>query len=167
MAEEVRPDLDAGEPVRVLERIEDLARHKIGGPSLRRTARSPRRGRIGLAEGRRGEFGRAQEQLDRADRLAAGAGAVAAQQAVARPRSSSKTGKRSPLPRLRRCTRRFRKGNGRRSFRRPRPCSASVPEHPAARQARSRAWQQIAAIGPPRQHDGRSGLPDGAATPGG
>ena len=25
---------------------------------------------------------------------------------------------------------------------------ASVPEHPAARQARSRAWQQIAAIGP-------------------
>src|SRR6476620_10584620 len=30
VAEEVRVDLDAGEPARTLERIEDLARHKIG-----------------------------------------------------------------------------------------------------------------------------------------
>ena len=37
VAEEVRVDLDAGEPVRALERIEELARHKIGGPALRRT----------------------------------------------------------------------------------------------------------------------------------
>ena len=51
---------------------------RCGGP-----ARSPRPGRSALAEGRRGEFGRAQEQLDRAERLAAGAGAIAAQQAVA------------------------------------------------------------------------------------
>ncbi len=36
-ANDVRLDLDAGDPVRVLERIEELARHKIGGPSLRRT----------------------------------------------------------------------------------------------------------------------------------
>ena len=37
IADEIRADLDAGEPVRALERIEELARHKISGPSLRRT----------------------------------------------------------------------------------------------------------------------------------
>ena len=82
VAEEVRADLEAGEPVRVLERVEELARHKIGGPALRRTREIAEAWQNGLAEGRRGEFGRAQEQLERADRLAAGAGAIAAQQAV-------------------------------------------------------------------------------------
>ena len=84
VADEVRVDLDAGEPVRVLERVEELARHKIGGPALRRAREIAEAWQNGLAEGRRGEFGRAQEQLDRADRLAAGAGAIAAQQAVSR-----------------------------------------------------------------------------------
>src|SRR4051794_5648793 len=37
VAAEVRDDLDAGEPGRVVERIDGLAKHKIGGPSLRRT----------------------------------------------------------------------------------------------------------------------------------
>ncbi len=83
VADEVRVDLDAGEPVRALERIEELARHKIGGPSLRRTREIAEAWQSALAEGRRGEFGRAHEQLDRAERLAAGAGAIAAQQAVA------------------------------------------------------------------------------------
>src|SRR4029077_14095483 len=82
VADEVRSDLDAGEPVRVLERVEELARHKIGGPALRRAREIAEAWQNGLADGRRGEFGRAQEQLDRADRLAAGAGAIAAQQAV-------------------------------------------------------------------------------------
>ena len=83
VADEVRVDLDAGEPVRALERIEELARHKIGGPSLRRTREIAEAWQSALAEGRRGEFGRAHEQLDRAERLAAGAGAIAAQQAMA------------------------------------------------------------------------------------
>ena len=42
VADEVRVDLDAGEPVRALERIEELARHKISGPALRRIARDRR-----------------------------------------------------------------------------------------------------------------------------
>ena len=92
VADEVRVDLDAGEPVRVLERIEELARHKIGGPSLRRTREIAEAWQSALAEGRRGEFGRAQEQLDRAERLAAGAGAIAVQQAVA----AAKTRARKP-----------------------------------------------------------------------
>src|SRR3954447_207785 len=82
VAEEVRGDLDAGEPARALERIEELARHKISGPALRRTREISEAWQTALAEGRRGEFGRAQEQLDRAERLAAGAGSIAAQQAV-------------------------------------------------------------------------------------
>src|SRR6516162_6465833 len=36
LAGEVRSDLDAGDPARARERIEDLTRHKIGGPALRR-----------------------------------------------------------------------------------------------------------------------------------
>src|SRR6185437_15877367 len=45
VAEEVRTDLDAGDPARALERIEDLARNKVSGPAPRRAApsrRSPR-----------------------------------------------------------------------------------------------------------------------------
>ncbi len=75
VVEEVRTDLDAGEPARALERIEDLARHKISGPALRRSKEIAEAWQTALAEGRRGEFGRAQEQLDRAERLAGGAGA--------------------------------------------------------------------------------------------
>src|SRR5437763_4027867 len=37
VAAEVRDDLDAGEPGRVVERVDGLARHKISGPALRRT----------------------------------------------------------------------------------------------------------------------------------
>ncbi len=83
VAEEVRADLDSGDPARALERIEDLARHKVSGPALRRTREIAEAWQTALAEGRRGEFGRAQEQLDRAERLAAGAGAIGAQQAAA------------------------------------------------------------------------------------
>ena len=37
VAGEARSDLDAGEPARVVDRIDALARHKISGPALRRT----------------------------------------------------------------------------------------------------------------------------------
>src|SRR4051812_12918871 len=77
VAGEVRADLDAGEPGRVVERIDDLARQKIGGPSLRRTRETAEAWQAALDEARRGEFGRAHDQLDRAERLAAGAAAPA------------------------------------------------------------------------------------------
>ena len=61
-----------------LERIDDLARHKISGPALRRCREIAEAWRSATAEARRGEFGLAHEHLDRAERLAAGAGVNAA-----------------------------------------------------------------------------------------
>lgn len=72
VAGEVRDALDAGEPARVVERIDGLARHKVSGPSLRRTREIAEAWQSAQDEARRGEFGRAHDQLDRAERLAAG-----------------------------------------------------------------------------------------------
>jgi hypothetical protein len=148
VADEVRIDLDAGEPVRALERIEDLARHKISGPSLRRTREIAEAWQSALAEGRRGEFGRAQEQLDRAERLAAGAGAIAAQQAVAAAKSELDDRQKAVAPKVEALYTALSAGEWPQILTAAEAVLASVPEHPAARQARSRAWQQIAAISP-------------------
>ena len=59
VADEVRSDLDAGEPARVVERVEHLARHKIGGPALRRAREVAEAWQAMHEEARRGEFGRA------------------------------------------------------------------------------------------------------------
>jgi hypothetical protein len=148
VADEVRIDLDAGEPVRALERIEDLARHKISGPALRRSREIAEAWQSALAEGRRGEFGRAQEQLDRAERLAAGAGAIAAQQAVATAKSELENRQKAVAPKVEALYTALSAGAWPQILTAAEAVLASVPEHPAARQARSRAWQQIAAIGP-------------------
>ena len=148
IAEEVRVDLDAGEPVRVLERVEELARHKIGGPALRRAREIAEAWQNGLAEGRRGEFGRAQEQLDRADRLAAGAGAIAAQQAVTAAKIELENRQKGASPKVEALYAALSEGEWPQILSAAEAVLISVPEHPAARQARSRAWQQIAAIGP-------------------
>jgi FHA domain len=147
-ANDVRLDLDAGDPVRVLERIEELARHKIGGPSLRRTREIADAWQTALAEGRRGEFGRAQEQLDRAERLAAGAGAIAAQQAVAAAKTDLETRQRGAASKVEALYAALSEGKWPQILSAAEAVLVCVPEHPAARQARSRAWQQIAAIGP-------------------
>ena len=148
VAEEVRVDLDAGEPVRALERIEELARHKIGGPALRRTREIAEAWQSALAEGRRGEFGRAQEQLDRAERLAAGAGAIAAQQAVAAAKTELENRQKGAAPKVEALYAALSEGKWPQILAAAEAVLVSVPEHPAARQARTRAWQQIAAIGP-------------------
>jgi hypothetical protein len=148
VADEIRIDLDAGEPVRALERIEELARHKIGGPSLRRTREIAEAWRSALAEGRRGEFGGAQEHLDRAERLAAGAGAIAAQQAVAAAKGELEDRQKAVAPKVEALYTALAVGDWPKILTAAEAVLAAVPEHPAARQARSRAWQQIAAIGP-------------------
>ncbi len=148
VAEEVRGDLDAGDPVRVLERVEELARHKIGGPALRRQREIAEAWQNGLADGRRGEFGRAQEQLDRADRLAAGAGAIAAQQAVATAKIELENRQKGAMPKVEALYAALSEGKWPQILSAAEAVLSSVPEHPAARQARTRAWQQIAAIGP-------------------
>ncbi len=148
VAEEVRTDLDAGDPARALERIEDLARHKISGPALRRTREIAEAWQTALAEGRRGEFGRAQEQLDRAERLAGGAGAVGAQQAVAAAKTELENRQKTAAPKVEALYTALSDGKWPAILTAAEALMAIVPEHPAARQARSRAWQQIAAIGP-------------------
>ena len=148
VAEEIRADLDAGEPVRVLERIEELTRHKVGGPALRRAREIADAWQNGLADGRRGEFGRAQEQLDRADRLAGGAGAVVAQQAVSAAKLELESRQKLAAPKVEALYTALSEGKWPQILAAAEAVLASVPEHPAARQARSRAWQQIAAIGP-------------------
>ena len=148
VADEVRLDLDAGEPIRVLERVEELTRHKIGGPALRRTREIAEAWQNGLADGRRGEFGRAQEQLDRAERLAAAAGAIAAQQAVATAKIELENRQKGATPKVEALYTALSEGNWSQVLSSAEAVLSSVPEHPAARQARTRAWQQIAAIGP-------------------
>src|SRR6516165_1092874 len=148
VAEEVRTDLDAGEPAQALERIEDLARHKIGGPALRRAREIAEAWQGGLAEGRRGEFGRAQEQLDRAERLAAGSGAVGAQQAVTAAKAELEGRQKGVAPKVEALYTALSEGKWPPILTAAEAVLTSVPEHPAARQARQRAWQQIAAIGP-------------------
>src|SRR4051812_33130467 len=161
VAAEVRTDLDAGEPGRVLERVEHLARHKIGGPALRRCREVAEAWRTAEDEARRGEFGRAVDQLDRAERLAAGAAlaalAAARRDVEARPKAATPKIE-APHPPL---------ATG------PMPAILAaaeavletVPEHPAARQARTRAWQQIAAIGPSAAWPNRGTRSPQAAAP--
>ena len=169
VAEEVRTDLDAGDPARALERIEDLARHKVSGPALRRTREIAEAWQAALAEGRRGEFGRAQEQLDRAERLAAGAGAIGAQQAVAAAKAELESRQKAAAPKVEALYTALSEGKWPAILTAAEAVLAAVPEHPAARQARTRAWQQIAAIGPaaaaqwprrgPARRPGRRGQP--------
>ena len=155
VADEVRADLDAGEPAGSLERIEDLARHKIGGPALRRTREVAEAWQAALDEARRGEFGRAHEQLDRAERLAAGAGATG--RPWPPPAATSRPGRRPPRPRSRRSTRPWPRANGPRSWPPPRPSSRPSPStRPPARPgpgpgSRSPRSARSAALAQPRR----------------
>ncbi len=148
VADEVRSSLDAGEPARALERIEQLMRHRITGPALRRTREIAEAWQAGLAEGLRGEFGRAHEQLDRAERLATGAGAIAAQQAIAAAKNELENRQKGVAPKVEALYMALSEGKWPQILAAAEAVLTSVPEHPAARQARTRAWQQIAAIGP-------------------
>jgi FHA domain len=147
-ADEIRGDLDAGEPIKVLERIEQLALHKVTGPSLRRSREIAETWCDGLAEGRRGEFARAHEQLDRAERLAAGAGAACVQHAVAAAKTELENRQKLASPRVEGLYVALSAGKWSDILAAAEAVLVHVPEHPAARQARASAWQQIAAIAP-------------------
>jgi hypothetical protein len=141
---EVRGDLDAGEPARVVERIEQLARHKVGGPALRRIREIAEAWQAALDEARRGEFGRAHDQLDRAERLAAGS----AQLALAGTRRDVETRQKAAAPRVEALYTALAAGKWSEVLTLSESVLEAIPEHPAARQARTRAWQQIGALSP-------------------
>jgi len=144
LAAEIRADLDAGEPARVAERIDELARQKIGGPALRRAREVAEAWKGALEEARRGEFGRAQEQLDRAHRLS---GEIA-RPALAAARDDVEARQRAAAPKVEALYAALGAGKWGETLAAADAVLEVVPEHPSARQARTRAWQQIAAIGP-------------------
>ena len=144
VAAEVLSDLDAGEPARVVERVEHLARHKIGGPALRRAREVAESWQAMHEEARRGEFGRAGAHLDRAERLAG----ATAQAALASCRRDLEARQKAAAPRVEALYAALAAGQWPETLRAAEAVLETVPEHPAARQARARAWQQIAAIGP-------------------
>jgi hypothetical protein len=144
LAVEIRSDLDAGEPGRVAERIEELAKHKIGGPALRRAREVADAWKNALDEARRGEFGRAHDQLDRAERLAG----ETARAALASARRDVETRQKAVAPKVEGLYAALAEGRWAETLAAAEAVLEVVPEHPSARQARTRAWQQIAAISP-------------------
>lgn len=148
VADEIRGDLDVGDPARALERIEALARDKVSGPALRRYREIADAWAAAAVEARRGEFGQALEGLERAERLAAGSGADAARDAIASARNDLEARRKAAAPLVEALYTALSGGEWPRILAAAEAVVAGVPEHPAARQARARAWQQIAAIGP-------------------
>jgi FHA domain len=143
VAVEVRADLEAGEPCRVAERIEELAKSKIGGPALRRAREVAEAWKNALDEARRGEFGRAHDQLDRAERLAG----ETAKTALALARRDVETKQKAAAPQVEALYGCLAEGRWAETLAAAERVLEIVPEHPSARQARTNAWQQIAAIG--------------------
>lgn len=148
LGDEIRGSLDAGEPARALERIEELARHKVSGPALRRYREVAEAWQAATADARRGEFGRAHEHLDRAERLATGAGVIAAQNAIAMARCDLETKQKSAAPKIEALYSALAENKWPQVLAAAEAVLAAIPDHPSARQARAKAWQQIAAIGP-------------------
>ncbi len=142
---EIRGLLDAGEPSRVIERIDQLAKQHIGGPALRRTREAAEVWQLALDESRRGEFGRAREALERAERLAG----ESAANALATVRRDLGARQEAAQPRIERF---YKALTNIQNWGEILAAAESVleilPEHPASRQARARAWQQIGAINP-------------------
>ncbi len=147
-AEEIKSRLESGDPEQALERIDELARRKIGGPALRRSREIALAWRQGLSEARRGEFGRAHEQLDRAERLAAGLAAGQAERSIAAAKAELETRRKTVGPLVDALYASLAEGRWPGILSAAESVLAVVPEHPAARQARTNAWRQIAAIGP-------------------
>lgn len=143
-APEVRKDLERGEPARALTLLDELSRRKIGGPALRDFRDLAEAWRDAAAESLRGEFGRARELLDRADRLAVGA----VRKAVAADRADLEARQKSAAPKVEALYAALSAGDWPRTLAAAEALLALVPEHPAARRARAEAWRGIAAVDP-------------------
>ncbi len=147
-AQEVRRYLDGGDPERALERIEVLQRRKISGPALRGAREIAEAWRLATSEGRRGEFGRAFEQLERAERLAAGMGSHQAEKAVAAAKVELENRRKSSVNLVETLYLALADESWPRILTAAEAVLGAIPEHPAARQARTNAWRKIAAMSP-------------------
>jgi tetratricopeptide (TPR) repeat protein len=144
VADEIRMDLDSGEPARVVERCEALAKHRVGGPALRRLREAAEAWRSAQEEARKGEFGRAQEALDRAERMAS----ESAKPALANARRDLEGRQAAAHPKVERLYKALPTHQWTEVLAAAESVLETIPDHPAARQARSKAWQQIGAINP-------------------
>jgi len=144
VAGEIGVDLDAGDPGRAVERIDGLARQKISNPALRRSRELADAWRLALDEARRGEFARAFDGLDRAARLAGEPIPLA----LVAARRDVEARRKVAVPAVDRLYAALGNGKWAETLVAAEAVLEVVPEHPAARQARTRAWQQIAAIPP-------------------
>ena len=89
-----------------------------------------------LAEARRGEFGHAHENLDRAERLAGGAGVIAAKTAVAAARREFETKQQAAAPKVEALYSARWQAQWPQTLAAAEAVLALIPDHPAARQAR-------------------------------
>ena len=79
---------------------------------------------------------------------AGGAGAIGAEQAVAAAKAELESRQKAATPKVEALYAALAEGKWPTILAAAEAVLETVPEHPAARQARTRAWQQIAAIGP-------------------
>ena len=153
--EEVRSDLNAGDPAKVADKVARLAEHGISGPMLRRMKEAADAWKKSVDDGRRGEFGLAVEALERAARLAGGLAAEAlasAQKDLANRRDLA-------APRVEKLYAALSTTHWGETLAAAESVLELIPDHPAALQARSRAWQQIGSLNPAASLPGRGPRP--------
>ena len=155
VAGDVRLDLEAGEPARAVAQIDALAARKVSGPDLRRYREAAESWRLALDDARRGEFGRAVDLLDRAGRLL---GPTAAE-ALGAGRHDIENRRKVAHPKAERLYAALAGGQWTETLAAAEALLESVPEHPAAREARTRAWRHLGALGPAAK------LPPSSAAP--
>lgn len=151
-AEDVKADLDAGDPAKVADRVAKLAQHHISGPILRRMRDAADAWKKALDDARRGEFGLACEGLERAARLAGGL----AVEAIAASQRDLSQKRDAVSPRIERLYAALGSSHWPETLAASEAVLELVSEHPAAKQARARAWQQIAALNPSASLPGRA-----------
>lgn len=153
VANEIRPLLDAGDPGRALDQIDALAKRHVSGPALRRCREAAEAWKQAIDESRRGEFGQARAAVERASRLVSGAAA----EALKAFRGDLEARQDAAQPRIERFYKAVAaEGNWGEILTAAESVIEAIPEHSAARQARSRAWQQIGALNPAASLPARS-----------
>lgn len=159
VAEELRVELEAGEPGRILDRIDHLARQHVSSPLLRRIREGADCWQKAHADLRRGEYGQAREGLERAERLLGDTAAAALKAA----RRDLETRQQQSIPRVERLYEALAQSRWSETLSAAEQVLEILPDHPAARQARARAWQEIGGLSPAEALPRRSGI--GGADP--
>jgi hypothetical protein len=144
LVDEIHSLMESGEPSRAVDRIDELANAQIQSPKLRRLRETAAAWKGAADEMRRGEFGLARENLESAERLAAGVAA----KSLAAARRELEARQATAAPKSERLYKALAAKNWTEILAAAEDLLECVPEHPAARQARSRAWQEIGAIRP-------------------